>query len=284
MQSTVRFTAWPFVLLLAAGCSRSSVSQAHVVPAQRIVAIVPSAVDDLFAIGADSQVVAVTAFSEEPQAKGLPRVAEFNSVDTERIVALHPDAVIGIPSQSQLVAPLVRAGIRVALIPDDSFHDVFTSISAIGAIAGRTPEANALIARLRDETNRLHARTVHFARHPSVFVVLGSGPIWTVGKGSYISTLIDLAGGTNAASDLREPYGEYSAEALLRDQPDVIVSDPVVNLRAVLDREPWRSLHAVQRGHVYDIVPPEMIIRPGPSYNDGLRWLIDRLQPLAAQP
>jgi ABC-type Fe3+-hydroxamate transport system substrate-binding protein len=48
----------------------------------------------------------------------------------------------------------------------------------------------------------------------------------------------------------------------------------------VLDREPWRSLRAVQLHHVYS-VDPDLLERPGPSYNDGLRWLVDRLTPLA---
>ncbi len=69
-------------------------------------------------------------------------------------------------------------------------------------------------------------RTVRkHARVPRVFVVLGSGPIFTVGDASYIGKLITLAGGENAAR-LNVAYGAYSAEALLAVQPDVLVADP----------------------------------------------------------
>lgn len=249
----------------------------------RVVALVPSFVDDLYAIGAGSQVVAVSEFTDVPQAKALPRVADFNDVNAEAIVALHPSVVLGIPAQARLTAPLRRAGIRVVLLDDDTYEQIFSNLKAVGALTGREREAAAVVARLQRETERLRRRSARFTRRPSVFVVLGSGPIWTAGSGSYITQLIALAGGTNAASDLRAPYGEYSAEALLRAQPDMLVTDPPTHLGAVLGEEPWRSLHAVRLGRVYS-VNADVIERPGPNYNAGVRWLQEHLEPLASGP
>ncbi|HKU82313.1 MAG TPA: ABC transporter substrate-binding protein, partial [Candidatus Tumulicola sp.] len=241
----------------------------------------PFVADDLYALGAGARIVAVSSFTDDPRARGLPRVADFTSVDAERIVALRPDVAIGIPSQGRLVAPLRRAGIDVVLLPDDSYRDIFTDLRAIGRAAGKEKAADAFIARLQRTTARLHARTRSFARHPSVFVVLGSGPIWTAGSSSYIATLITLAGGRNAAADLHPAYGEYSAEALLRSQPDALVTDPAIHLDAALGREPWRSLRAVQQKRVYTVEPAAILERPGPLYNEGIRWLLERLTPLA---
>jgi len=126
----------------------------------------------------------------------------------------------------------------------------------------------------------LTARVQRFARHPSLFVVLGVSPIWTAGSDSYISKLIELAGGLNAAGDLHAAYGQYSTEALLRDQPDLLVVDPATRLDSITDREPWRSLRAVQRHQVYS-VNPDILERPGARYNEGLRWLLERIEPLA---
>ena len=92
-----------------------------------------------------------------------------------------------------------------------------------------------------------------------------------------------MAGGRNAASDLKIAYGQYSAEALLHDNPDVIIADPAVHLQSSLDLEPWRSLRAVQEHDVYTIEPADILMRPGPNYNKGLLWLIERLKPHAAQ-
>jgi iron complex transport system substrate-binding protein len=260
-----------FVLLLAASAGVG-----------RVVTLMPSFADDIYAIGAGAQLVGVAEFTDAPQAKGLPRVADASSVDAEAILALRPTLVIGIPSQERLTEPLRRAHLRVVLLADYSYASIFDNLETIGALTGRQHAARATVARLQRETAALHARTKAYRRHPSVFVVLGSGPIWTAGAGSYITTLITLAGGTNAASDLNAAYSEYSAEALVRRQPDLLVADAALHLESLLDREPWRSLRAVQLHRVY-YVNPDIIERPGPAYNRGLRWLVDRLEPLATQ-
>ena len=91
-----------------------------------------------------------------------------------------------------------------------------------------------------------------------------------------------MAGGRNAAADLKQPWGQYGAEALLRAQPDVIVSDGSTHLESALGGEPWRSLRAVREGRVYIVEPASILEQPGTRYTEGLQWLIDRLAPLAS--
>ena len=271
-----------FLALLVACAPTRVAKPSNALEKPRIVSLVPSFTEDLFAIGAGSEVVGVSAFSDTPTAaRALPRVSDFSSVDVEKIVALRPTVVVGIPSLARLVQPLRRVGIDVRLLGDDNFDDIYRVISVLGAASERTTQAGHLIARLRDQTRRLHARTRTFSHHPSVFVVLGTGPIWTAGAGSYVGRLIALAGGRDAAEDLRTPWGEYSAEALVRAQPDAIVAGSESHLKSVLNREPWRSLRAVREHHVYLLRDSDLLFRPGPRYNEGLLWLIQHLTPLS---
>jgi iron complex transport system substrate-binding protein len=245
-----------------------------------IVSLMPSLTEDLFAIGAGAHVVASSQFTDYPPAAAkLPQVSSFSSLDAERIVALHPSVVVGIPAQGSLVADLRRAGERVDLMPDDSFDDLFATLGRLGALTGRESAAAALARRLRAETARL-VRSVPGGERPRTFVVLGVAPIFTVGDTSYIAQLLALAGGTNA-SGVREPYARYSAEALLARQPDVIVGDRQSGLSGVLDRPPWNALRAVREGRVYILDDADILERPGPRYNEGLAWLIERLHPRA---
>jgi iron complex transport system substrate-binding protein len=250
----------------------------------RVVALDPFIADDMYAVGCGANLVGVSAFTDDPRAKSLPRVGDATSIDTERIVALRPDIVIGIPSQQRLSHMVSNAGITVVYLPDDSYESIFTNLHAIGNICGRVDRADALVAKLRDETAQLQAEARKFRRRPSVFVVLGNAPIWTAGASSFIATLIGMAGGVNAASNLSSAYAQYSAEALLREQPDAIVADPMVHLTSALDSSPWNGLRAVRLHRVYAISPPRMLMEPGPNYNDGIRWLIDRLRPIANTP
>lgn len=237
----------------------------------------PSITEDLFAIGAGATIVGVSTYSDfPPEAKWLPVVADFASIDAERIVHLRPDVVIGIESQSLSAAEVRKAGLRTVLLKDDGFEDIFRDIESLGLLTGRVDAARALNDRMRARTTAL-LRSVHRGGHvPRVFVVLGVGPIYTVGASSYIAKMIDLAGGKNAAA-INEAYGAYSAEALVAAQPDVLVADPTVQLQGVLDRAPWSALRAVREGRVAILPDPAILERPGPRYNDGLAWLIATL-------
>jgi iron complex transport system substrate-binding protein len=249
-------------------------------PAKRIVSLIPSLTQDLCEIGAGKLVVGVSAYSDRiPCVRGVPVVAGFSSVDAERIVRLHPDLVVGIPSQQRTTESLRRAGIATKFFSDDTYEDIFRDIYGLGVATGRVGQANALIARLHLQTKTLQASR-RFKRRPSIFVALGTGPIWTVGPDSYLSQIVALAGGRNAVTSLGSAYAQYSAEALLALQPDAIVTDRFTHLDSALGREPWRSLRAVRDHHVF--VAPDNFERPGPYYNEGLHWLIERLRPLAS--
>jgi iron complex transport system substrate-binding protein len=245
--------------------------------APKIVSLMPSLTEDLFAIGAGSQVVGSSQYTDYPPAAlALPQVASFSSLDAERIVRLHPSVVVGIPSQASLVADLRRAGLHVELLRDDSFDDLFATLMQLGTLSGHVREATQLASSLHARTAAL-VRGVPVGGSPRTFVVLGVAPsIFTVGDGSYIAHLLALAGARNA-SGLHDAYGRYSAEALVAEQPDAIVADKQSGLSSVLGQAPWNALRAVREGHVYVLEDADILERPGPRYNEGLAWLIAHL-------
>ena len=273
---TVRRIAVALVLALAA-CAGSPHDRAQNSQARRIVTLMPSFAEDLCAMGNAPLIVGVSEYGNTAAcAPHAPAVANFSSVDVEKIISLHPDLVVAIPAQRRLTAPLERAGIRTVYLSDDSYDDLFRNITTIGNLTGSRQSADRLNDRLRARTSELRA-SEHFTKQPSVFVVLQAQPVWTVGPQSYISTLLRLAGARNAVTHLPRAYAQYSAEALLKLQPDAIIAGSDTQLQTLLDREPWRSLRAVQRKHVYILQDPGVLERPGPNYNEGLSWLIEHL-------
>lgn len=249
-------------------------------PARRIVSLMPSLTEDLCAVGAGKQLVGVSQYGDTGCAKGVPAVGNFSSVDTERVVQLHPDVIVGIPAQRRMTDAARRAGIPTAFFSDDAFSDLYGDIEALGRLSGHEERARALVASLESRTRALRA-SEHFRRRPSVFFVEQALPVWTVGPQSYISTLIEMAGGRNAVRSLPQAYAQFSPEALVRLQPDAIVATDDAHLEMLLSREPWRSLRAVRAGNVFILTDSAILVRPGPRYNEGLAWLIERLRPLA---
>ncbi|MEA2664121.1 MAG: cobalamin transport system substrate-binding protein [Candidatus Eremiobacteraeota bacterium] len=279
MLSRVRALA----ALLALPFALAPASAAPPAAPQRVVSLVPSLTEDLFALGAGARVVGVSNYADyPPAARRLPVVASFASVDAERIVALRADLVLGITAQAGIAADLRRTGIPVRLLRDDSLDDVYANLRAVGDLTGTRARAESLVRALRARTAALARTRPARKRPPTVFVVLGTAPIFTVGQGSYIAQLLALAGARNAAADVRVPYARYSAEALLARQPDALVVDPAVGLAGVLDRAPWNALRAVREHRVYTLPDPAILERPGPRYNVGLAWLIRILRELPA--
>lgn len=261
---------------------RAATIVASLLAPHRIVSLLPSLTEDICALGLQRELVAVSAYSRDiPCAKGLPRVGDVRSVDNERIVALHADLVFGLPSEAQLVAPLRALGVRVILLPDERYEDIYLDIARIGAAAGVEQRAARLSERLKAEVAELHARTRSFRTHPRVFVALSVEPIWTVGPQSYIARMIELAGGRPAVTRLPQPYALYSPERLLALRPDAIVATRDSEIETVLTKAPWRDLRAVRRERI--LIPPndDMLVHPSPRFIEGLRWLIQRLKPIA---
>jgi iron complex transport system substrate-binding protein len=274
---------WIFVALAILGCAAAPQRSAQVQTGapQRIISLVPSLTEDLCAIGARHQLVGVSTFSDDiPCARGIPQVSNFAGVDSEEAVRLRPDVVVGIPAQRAITAQLRSAGVRTAFFSDDSYSDLFADIAGLGSLSGHAAESRALIASLRRRTAELQSGE-RFRRRPSVFFVAQALPLWTIGPRSYIATLVDLAGGRIATQVLRVPYAQYSTEALIKLDPDAIVATSDAHLEAVLDRMPWRALRAVREHRVFILQNGALLVRPGPRYNEGLSWLIERLRPVA---
>jgi iron complex transport system substrate-binding protein len=267
--------------VLASACAAPTHAKGGSPHAPRIVTLMPSFAEDLCAIGAGPQIAAVSQFSQAAAcARRAPAVANFASIDAEKIVSLHPDVVVAIPAQRMLTAALSRAGVATVFMRDESYADIFSNIRELGSISRRDAAASRLIARLQARTRALQA-TEHFSRRPNVFVVLQAQPIWTVGPQSYISTLLKMAGARNAVRQLPGSYAQFSPEALVALQPDAIVAGSDTQLPTLLSREPWRSLRAVREKHVFILSDPGVLERPGPRYNEGLSWLIERLRSLS---
>ena len=148
--------------LVAASVLAACAAPAHVDVPHRIVSLMPSLTEDLFAIGAGPLVVGVSEFTDFPPAAAkLPVVATFASADAERIVTLHPDVVVGITSQTAPAADVRKAGIRTVLLDDDGFDDIFRDIEALGLLTARDDDARALTDRLRARTTALMTFCVH---------------------------------------------------------------------------------------------------------------------------
>lgn len=248
---------------------------------QRIVSLAPSVTEILFAIGAGAKVVGVQDFSNyPPEAASLPKIGGF-PLNYEQIASLQPDLCIGADITSRDdISKLEGLGLKVMIVNRTDLEGIFTNIEMVGKAVGMEQSANALAGSLRAELQALRERLKVAATKPRVFVELDE-TLYTVGPGSFIHPLVELAGGVNIAADADNPYPQLSAEQIIAKDPEVIVLTDAaygVTPEQVKARPGWEQITAVKTGAVYPI-DSDIISRPGPRILEGLKALAALIHP-----
>jgi iron complex transport system substrate-binding protein len=135
-------------------------------------------------------------------------------------------------------------------------------------------DGEALARSIQRRVDAVKAKTAPVATRPRVYHEIdASDPakIFTVGPGSYINDLIDIAGGTNVAARAASAYPQLSAEEILRSDPEVIVlaAGPYsAKPGDVAARQGWSVIAAVKSGRIVTI-EPNLINRPGPRVGEA---------------
>jgi len=257
-------------------------------PAQRVVSLAPSNTEILFAVGAGDQVIGRDEFSDYPdQANTLPSVGGgFGDYNLEAIVDLEPDLVlaaeINTPEQVKAMEDL---GLTVFLLPNPiSLEEMYGNLLTVAKLTGHESETEELVEVLRDRVSQVEMGIESAEDQPTAFYELDatdpSAP-WTAGSGTFIDTLITMAGGVNIASDMEGQYLQISVEELLVRDPQVILlgdSAYGVTAESLSERPGWNNISALLNGRIYAF-DDNLVSRPGPRLVDGLEELARLLHP-----
>lgn len=252
-------------------------------PPQRIVSLVPSVTETIFALGGEARLAGVTDFCDFPwAAKSKPSVGGMIAPSLETIVTLGADVVIGTDagSREETFAALRRLGVPVYLVHANRLADVFGLVERLGALTGRESAAPALIAWLRGRVEVV-TRAVHGRARPRVLYVLWPEPLIVPGRDDLVTELIQLAGGDSITADEPHGYPRLSLEAAVARAPDVIVLARHGTGSGPIPREKWdrlTSLPAVKAGRVH-AVDGNLLHRYGPRIVDGLTALARIIHP-----
>jgi iron complex transport system substrate-binding protein len=251
----------------------------------RVVSMAPSVTEILFALGLEEKVVAVTPFCDyPPEAQSKTHLGGMNP-SIEQILALKPDLVLAPQDmiQPDLLQHLDRLKVPTFVLHAAQLEDVLSQIQSIARLFDRSRAGDELAATIRQRTAVVRERTQSLA-HPRVLYVLNTDPLQTVGPGSFIHQLIELAGGANIAADTSMAYPKFSLEEVLARDPEVIIF-PVGTVEGIPDEDQqqwrrWSSLSAVKHNRLV-LVPSVLVNRPGPRIVEGLEFLAKAVHPEA---
>ncbi len=234
-------------------------------PAQRIVALAPHIVENLFSAGAGSKIIAAVDYSDYPSAaKSLPRIGSAFSWSIEQVVALSPDLVVLWGSGNGMTAlpQLQRLGLTVYVSEPGTLKDISASIRDFGVLAGTDHIARRNAAAFDADIDELAANGSQGPRL-SVFYQVWNTPLQTVNGEHMISDVIELCGGKNIFAEQAQLAPHIALESLLEADPQVIVASGTDQSRPEW-LDDWRRypvLQAVQHEALLHI-HPDLIQRP----------------------
>lgn len=235
----------------------------------KIVSLMPAFTEILFAIGASSQVAGVGNFCDYPPAvAGLPRMGDLLSPDMEKIAAAKPDAVLtGKWKSSQTTERLKQAGLKVYELPDaENIEGIYSNILTAGEIADRRTEAAALVAKMKKDLAALGK--IPGGKHPSVYAEIDAKH-WTTGDATFLSDLIEKAGGKNIFKD-KKGFFQTSWEEIVRRNPDVILD--LSRAKTDFSALPAaRKITAVRNNRIPPNLDKDLLTRPGPRAVEAVK-------------
>lgn len=269
-------------------------------PPQRLLALVPSLTETLFAFGHGPQVVGVTTYCTEPAAEVAtkPRLGGTKNPDIAAILALRPDLVLAVAEENrpQDVEALTQAGIPVYVFDPRTVReglDLLWRVAELLACQAQvTPQIQAM-EQVYADTQTLVAQRPRVR----VFCPIWKDPYMTINADTYLHDMLQVCGGDNifaqrqrrfplradlgqspeatgtryAARDRRYPRVTLAEMAALQPEVILLPDEPYVfGPGDLADFAPFTDVPAVQQGRIH-LIDGKLVTWYGPRIGASLR-------------
>ena len=302
VAATVAATA-----LLVAGCSSAKSSSAAPVPAstavafpasvtakngsvkiasepKKVVSLSPSATEDLFAIGADSQVVAVDDQSDFPANAPKTALSGFKP-DAEAIAKYNPDLVVVSDDSGNIVEQLGKLNVPVLWFDaPNTLDDAYAQITSLGAATGHADKAAAEVADMKQKIGAAVAATKKPAKPLKYYYEVGTPGNYSATSKTFVGSIFAQFGLTDvadAADKTGTGWPQVSDEYLVTAAPDLVfLADTKCCQQTgatVATRPGWSGIPAVRNAAKGSIVglDDDIASRWGPRLVDLVQQISD---------
>lgn len=270
MKKRLLWVAVSAVLSLAAG--------------ERVVSLSPNLTEAIVQLGAEEQLAGRSMSCDYPESvKKIPAVGQFGVPAFELLLAVRPTLVVTETLRDPAVAERLRElGIRCEIFPSRSFEEYFTTLERLGKLLGKEAESRREITAGRARIARWTRLDCGVPREqrPRVLVVIDVSPVVTAGKQSFLTRMMELAGGRNCAEVVDRNYFICSFEQIQLWQPEVIFAPGLSKaMLGTLEQTPgWSSLPAVRNKRIVADLDADLFHRLGPRSFDGIELLREKLK------
>ena len=246
---------------------------------QRIISLNPATTEMLFAIGAGSRVIGRTSWDFYPDSAAL--VTDMGPgirPNLEVVVAAKPDLVILYASADNLASAerLRSLGIATLSVKNDSIGDLARTLRLLGMVTGDSVRPGIVADSVAATLARVRAATSGRPR-PTAFWYIWDSPLITIGRGSFMSELLEIAGARNLYDDIASPSPSVTLEDVVRRNPDVVIAGPD-GTRTMRGSARWQALPAAKAGRII-IADTALVAKPSVRLGEAAVSLARLLHP-----
>ncbi len=248
---------------------------------KKIISVAPSITELIYALGKGDELVGRTDYCDYPEeAKKVQSIGSLTDPNIEKIIELKPDVVIASTHFKEDVAKkLEDLGIKVVVLYNAAdFNGAYDAINSLGQIVNAQDKANELVSSMKKRIQAVKEK-IKGKETPKVYFVVGFGKNgdYTATGDTFISQMLDMAGGANIAKD--GTGWKYSLEKIIENNPEyIIVSKNYGMKEQFISTEGYKELSAVKNNKVIEI-DDNLLNRQGPRLAEGVEALAKILHP-----
>ncbi len=249
---------------------------------RRIVSLIPAVTEIFFHLGAGDRLVGRTRWGiHPPAARRIPDIGDGIRPSLEAVLARDPDLVVLYDGDTNRESRerLQRLGVATLALRHDTLEDLRRNILRLGELVGCPDGGRALADRIARELAAV-SRATEGRPRVGVYYDAWAEPPMTIGGGSFIDSLLTIAGGANVFGDLAPAAPRVSLEAIIDRDPERIL---VSVARAALHRPPdlgmrhgWERIPAVAAGRI-STLDRDVVSRLGPRVPEAARAIAEAL-------
>jgi iron complex transport system substrate-binding protein len=247
---------------------------------KRIISLSPSATEDLFAIGAGAQVLAVDDLSNFPASAPMTKLSAFTP-NVEALIAYKPDLIVlnsTATKAEDVRKQLMKLGVAVYWeISPVTLNDAYSEIGDLGKLTGRVKEANSVIATMKKRiTTAVNAHrkgksvTIFHELDNTLYSATSDTFIGSVYKSFNLSNIADAAATADSYG-----YPQLNSEYIVKVNPRIIYladAEYGENAKTVGARPGWKNIAAVRKGQIVAL-PTDIPSRWGPRLADFYEFI-----------
>ncbi|RBQ20148.1 ABC transporter substrate-binding protein [Spongiactinospora rosea] len=253
---------------------------------RRIVSLNPTATENLFAIGAGPQVIAVDDLSNHPKEAPKTALSGFKP-NAEAIIAQKPDLVVLSNDLGGVVAALQKVKVPVLLEPAATkLAESYDQITDLGAATGNASGAAKVVAGMKEKIEGLAAAAPK--DHKLTYYHELDVTPYSATSGTFIGEIYGLFGLRNIADEAPDAAGGYpklSAEFVAKADPDLIFLADVKccgqSKKTLAERPGWSGLSAIKNDRVVQL-DDDIVSRWGPRAAEFAQVVADAVAKAAA--